>query len=117
VPVPKGRLKVAWHEVPGFPVNNDPSRRVRYDRVLQEIRLIGDNTSIRGIRFDLFYAVQRINTLGLTGHHTVPYGTEPLGRLPQALRARLPSIQSLRDEEPFDISRRTWKNQSVEAIQ
>ena len=79
-------MKVAWHEMPGERIQNDPSRRARCERAtLNRLpQRFGTNGEAHRRAFILW------PILGLIDH-TVPYGTDLLLDAFQALRARLPS--------------------------
>jgi len=76
----RDRMKVAWHVVPGDRATIVLSRRVRYDPV------VGAGT---------------VSTIEVTGPrrtpHTVPYGTDRIGRSLPGTTRQATFIRSLRD--------------------
>jgi hypothetical protein len=100
--VPEGRCdrslaRSAWEASP-----KEPSRRVRYDRVLLMIELVIDvtypllNTWISSVFTSETFVIPILRSPNRSAHtcknQTVPYGTALFGRrFPQALRARLRS--------------------------
>ena len=88
-------LMVARHEVPGIRPISDPSRRVRSDRsapVLNALQTFLQTVSLG--KQDSEPRYRRLHELekALDTNHSVPYGTDRLRPVFQALRAWLPSL-------------------------